>query len=162
MKMLQKSVKPVSTPNRGQVVRLPRYNRNFSILLNIILEMSEEKQHLLLQHALELSNKRLKKRVPCLIYAVFSVRDEEYNGFILDINYSGAFIETEKQFVLNSLISLSFFDPFAQHEIVLRGRILWQTASGIGVSFIFHYAAGKQLKSFLTELRKYEGQVIRY
>jgi hypothetical protein len=112
-----------------------KYNINFSRLLMLILDMSEEQQSMLLRMAQQLFDKRKNSRTSCLIPANYKIKDSSYTSFILDINDSGAFIETDDHFPIGKTIKLEFLDPFSRRFIELIGQIVWSNFHAIGVKF---------------------------
>ena len=60
---------------------IKKYNTDFSMLLKLILDMSEEQQSILLRQAQRLIDKREKYRTPCFIPAQYNVFDEPYSSF---------------------------------------------------------------------------------
>ena len=142
-------------------VKFKKYNTNFSQLLGLFFEMSEEKQKMLVEQAVKIRENRQKPRIPCLIYANYEILNTTYNGFILDITVDGAFIETDRRFEIGSAINIAFFNPFIDSEIDLTGKIIRETSTGIGIDFIDDTNSEKKLEDFLFELKKYDSQVIR-
>ena len=142
-------------------LKFKKYNTNFSQLLGLFFEMSEEKQKLLIEHAEKIRENRQNPRIPCLIYANYEILNTTYNGFILDITVNGAFIETDRRFEIDSAVDITFFNPFIDREIELKGKIIRETSTGIGIDFIDDTYSEKKLADFLFELKKYDSEVIR-
>ena len=115
--------------------KLTRYNTNFSRLLMLILDMSEEQQLLLLNHAKDIVDKRTKPRNPCLIPVNYTLEERNYASFILAINAFGAYIETNEAFPVGQEIDLTFFNPFSHKHIDLASEIIWSNTYAIGVKF---------------------------
>ena len=120
-----------------------RYNTNFSKLLMLILDMSEEQQsillHQLMQQVQQVDDKRKKNRIPCLIPANYRIVDNSYHSFILDINDTGAFIETNEVFPIGQLVKLEYFDPFNRKSSKEIGEIVWSGPHSFGVKFFNDY-----------------------
>ncbi len=114
---------------------IKKYNIGFSKLLMLILDMSEEQQSILLQKAQKLFDKRRKNRIPCLIPAYYYIYNNSYQSFILDINDSGAFIETNEGFPIGQSVILEYFDPFARKPLKLSGKIAWSGPHSSGIKF---------------------------
>ena len=57
-------------------------------------------------------DRRKEPRTPCLIPAHYNVNRQLYSSFILDMNETGAFIETDRSFPAGNKIVLKFLDPF--------------------------------------------------
>ncbi len=112
-----------------------KYNINFSKLLMLILDMSEEQQSMLLRMAQQVFDKRKNNRISCLIPANYKIQNSFYRSFILDINNSGAFIETDDHFPIGKTIKLEYLDPFSRRFSELIGQIVWSDSHAIGVKF---------------------------
>ena len=114
---------------------IKKYNTNFSALLKLILDMSEEQQSVLLRHAQGLFDKRKSNRVHCLIPAYYYVHNKSNHSFILDINDSGAFIETNEGYPVGLSVVLEYFDPFKRKPLKVSGKIVWSGLHSIGIKF---------------------------
>ena len=114
---------------------LKKYNTNFSALLKLILDMSEEQQSVLLQHAQGLFDKRKRNRIPCLIPTYYYVHNKSHHSFILDINDSGAFIETNEGYPVGYSVVLEYFDPFKRKPLKVSGKIVWSGPHSVGIKF---------------------------
>jgi hypothetical protein len=82
-------------------------------------------------------NRRKESRTPCLIPADYNINRRVYSSFILDINETGAFIETDRSFPTGDKIVLKFLDPYSRRSSLINGSIAWSSDAAIGV--IFHY-----------------------
>jgi len=131
--------------------KLKRYSTSFSRLLMLILDMSETQQLMLLNHAKGIVDKRSKPRNPCLIPAYYTLEQQNYISFILDINAFGAYIETSEPFPVGQRINLTFFNPFSHKHIDLAGQIIWSSAYAIGVKFNNLPRHRKDMITFFTE-----------
>ena len=114
---------------------IKKYNTNFSALLKLILDMSEEQQSVLLRHAQGLFDKRKSNRVHCLIPAYCYVHNKSNHSIILDINDSGAFIETNEGYPIGLSTILEYFDPFKRKPLKVSGKIVWSGPHSIGIKF---------------------------
>ena len=112
-----------------------RYNTTFPRLLNLILNMSEKEQLLLLKNAKSIIDERVLPRNPCLIPVNCRLKKRNCDGLILDINSYGAYIDTDEPFPIGQETDLIFFNPFSHKNVELNGKIIWSSASGIGVKF---------------------------
>ena len=112
-----------------------RYNTNFSRLLKLVLNMSEKEQLRLLEYAKSIIDERTAPRNSCLIPVNCSFKDRTFGGYILDINYYGAYVDTNEPCPTGLEIFLSFFNPFSYKNMDLSGKIIWSSTQGIGVSF---------------------------
>lgn len=130
--------------------KITRYSTSFSRLLMLILDMTEEQQWMLLNHAKDIVDKRTKPRNPCLIPVNYTMEQRNYNSFILDINAFGAYIETSKPFPVGQEINLMFFNPFSHKHIDLAGEIIWSSTYAIGVKFNNLPRTRKEMITFFT------------
>jgi Tfp pilus assembly protein PilZ len=71
----------------------------------------------------------------CLIPVTYKLEERNYNGYILDINAFGAYIETSEPFPIGQEINLTFFNLFSHKNMNLDGKIIWSNTYGIGVKF---------------------------
>jgi len=131
--------------------KIKRYSTSFSRLLMLILDMSEGQQLMLLNHAKDIVDKRTKPRNPCLIPVHYTLAQQNYNSFILDINAFGAYIETSEPFPVGQQINLTFFNPFSHKHIELAGQIIWSDAYAIGVKFNNLPRHRKDMINFFSE-----------
>ena len=115
---------------------MPKYNTTYSKLVSLILNLSEAEQKILLKEAQRFIGKRKKSRTPCLIPVEYEISAGSYFSFILDINDSGAFIETDERFPVGYILKLKYFDPFYRMHQDLQGEIIWNSSEGIGVKFL--------------------------
>ena len=115
---------------------MPKYNTTYSKLVSLILNLSEAEQKILLKEAQRFIGKRKKSRTPCLIPVEYEISAGSYFSFILDINDSGAFIETDERFPVGYILKLKYFDPFYRINQDLQGEIIWNSSEGIGVKFL--------------------------
>jgi len=130
--------------------KVTRYSTSFSRLLMMILDMTEEQQLLLLNHAKDIVDKRTKPRNPCLIPVEYTLDRRYYNSFILDINAFGAYIETNEPFPVGQELHLTFFNPFSHKHIDLAGEIIWSSTYAIGVKFNNLPRHRKEMITFFT------------
>jgi len=83
-------------------------------------------------------NRRRMPRSPCLIPAKYYIDEIPYLSFVLDINKSGAFIETDKCFDVGKKIFLDLIfqssQPTPGHKY-LYGTIKWSTDIHMGIQF---------------------------
>jgi len=84
------------------------------------------------------SNRRKEPRIPCLIPVHYKIYRGLYSSFILDINETGAFIETDRSFSSGDKIVLKFLDPYSRRSSLINGSIAWSSDSAIGVKFNYH------------------------
>ncbi len=110
-------------------------------LFKIVIDLSEEQQGTLLNHlqkkvhARNNSERRKLSRKPCLIPLTYLVRGRQFDGYILDINDQGVFIETGNAFFSGQEIIMTFAAPRNQKALTITGQIVWSSQEGIGVKF---------------------------
>jgi Tfp pilus assembly protein PilZ len=83
-------------------------------------------------------NRRKEPRTSCLIPAHYKINRQLYSSFILDINETGAFIETDRSFPAGDKIVLKFLDPYSRRTSLIKGSIAWSRDAAIGVKFNYH------------------------
>ena len=83
-------------------------------------------------------NRRKELRTPCLIPADYNINRRLYSSFILDINETGAFIETDRSFPSGDKVLLKFLDPYSRRSSLINGSIAWSSDAAIGVKFNYH------------------------
>jgi len=144
--MLAKKIKEL--PEERQLVLLKQLLKGDIVgtLFKLIGEMSAEKQALLLEQLQKSSAKvvsleeteialRDHNRKSCMLSTTYSVEDQNFKGFMLDISPAGTFIETNEAFSAGQQIKLSFALPNLPQQLNLTGEILWKGMLGIGVKF---------------------------
>ncbi|MBW2470036.1 MAG: PilZ domain-containing protein [Deltaproteobacteria bacterium] len=115
---------------------------NFSAqLFKLVIDLPEEQQVALLNHlqkkvhARHSRERRSQSRKPCLIPLTYLVRGRQFDGYILDINDHGVFIETGNAFFSGQEIIMTFSAPRNQKALTITGQIVWSSQDGIGVTF---------------------------
>ena len=83
-------------------------------------------------------NRRKELRTPCLIPADYNINLRIYSSFILDINETGAFIETDRSFPTGDKVVLKFLDPYSRRSSLINGSIEWSRDAAIGVKFNYN------------------------
>jgi len=78
---------------------------------------------------------RRYSRKSCMISIDYVVENRNFEGFMLDINPAGAFIETSDAFTEGQQIQLAFTLPNNPGRLTLTGEILWNSKLGIGIGF---------------------------
>jgi Tfp pilus assembly protein PilZ len=110
-------------------------------LFKLVIDLSEEQQTALLNHlqkkvhARQTSERRSHSRKPCLIPLTYRVRGRQFDGYILDINDHGVFIETGNAFFSGQEIIMTFAAPRNQKALTITGQIVWSSQDGIGIKF---------------------------
>jgi hypothetical protein len=115
------------------------YNTNYPKIISLILKMSDDQRSMLLEKARGLSNKRKTERLPCLIPAGFYINGNSYNGFLLDVNESGAFIDTNEGYPVGQTLRVEYFDPFKLKGCKYIAEVAWSGTFAIGVKFIENF-----------------------
>jgi len=116
---------------------LKKYNVVIPKLFQIILNLPEEKQLALLQHAEELlvKEKRAFIRKSCSIPVSYATYDRVYTNTIKNISQRGVFIETQRPLFVGEELILSFSMPGFGKPLKIKGEIVQVSRSGIGVEF---------------------------
>ena len=144
--MLAKQIKEL--PEERQIILLKQLLKRDIVgtLFKLIGEMSAEQQALLLEQLQNGSAKvvnleeteialRNHHRKSCMLNITYSVEQQNFESFMLDISPAGAFIETDEAFFAGQQIKLSFTLPNAPQPLNISGEILWKGMLGIGVKF---------------------------
>jgi Tfp pilus assembly protein PilZ len=116
---------------------LKKYNVVIPKLFQIILNLPEEKQLALLQHAEELlvKERRAFVRKSCSIPVSYATYDRVYSNIIKNISQKGVFIETQRPLFVGEELVLSFSMPGFGKPLKVKGEIVQVSRSGIGVEF---------------------------
>ncbi len=116
---------------------LKKYNVVIPKLFQIILNLPEEKQLSLLQHAEELliRERRAFIRKTCAIPVSYATYDRVYSNTIKNISQKGVFIETKRPLFVGEELVLSFSMPGFGRALKVKGEIVQVSRSGIGVEF---------------------------
>jgi Tfp pilus assembly protein PilZ len=116
---------------------LKKYNVVIPKLFQIILNLSEEKQLLLLEYAEELlvKERRAFVRKTCSIPVSYATYDRVYTNTIKNISQKGVFIETQRPLFVGEELLLSFSMPGIDKPLKVKGEIVQVNRSGIGVEF---------------------------
>ena len=110
-------------------------------LFKLVIDLSEEQKVDLLNHLQKKVHshnnieRRRHLRKPCLIPLTYLVRGRRFDGYILDINDHGVFIETGNAFFSGQEIIMTFDAPRNQKALTITGQIVWSSQDGIGVKF---------------------------
>ncbi len=116
---------------------LKKYNVVIPKLFQIILNLPEEKQLALLQHAEDLlvKERRAFIRKSCSIPVSYATYDRVYSNTIKNISQKGVFIETKRPLFVGEELILSFTMPGFGKAFKVKGEIVQVSRSGIGVEF---------------------------
>ncbi len=116
---------------------LKKYNVVIPKLFQIILNLPEEKQLALLQHAEELlvKERRAFIRKSCSIPVSYATYDRVYSNTIKNISQRGVFIETQRPLFVGEELTMSFSMPGFGKPLKVKGEIVQVSRSGIGVEF---------------------------
>ena len=115
-------------------------------LLGLINKMSDDEQLTLLERLQEQPIDsvlpveteialRGHSRKSCMISTDYVVEGHNFEGFMLDISPTGAFIETGEVFSAGQQIQLAFSLPNNLGQLTMAGEILWNGKLGIGLQF---------------------------
>ena len=116
---------------------LKKYNVVIPKLFQIILNLPEEKQLALLQHAEELlvRERRAFIRKSCSIPVSYATYDRVYSNTIKNISQRGVFIETKRPLFVGEELVMSFTMKGFGKPLKVKGEIVQVSRSGIGVEF---------------------------
>ena len=116
---------------------LKKYNVVIPKLFQIILNLPEEKQLALLQHAEELlvRERRAFIRKSCSIPVSYATYDRVYSNTIKNISQRGVFIETTRPLFVGEELVMSFTMQGFGKPLKIKGEIVQVSRSGIGVEF---------------------------
>jgi Tfp pilus assembly protein PilZ len=116
---------------------LKKYNVVIPKLFQIILNLPEEKQLALLQHAEELlvKERRAFIRKTCSIPVSYATYDRVYSNTIKNISQKGVFIETQRPLFVGEELIMSFSLQGFGKPLKVKGEIVQVSRSGIGVEF---------------------------
>ena len=116
---------------------LKKYNVVIPKLFQIILNISEDKQLLLLKYAEELlvKERRAFIRKTCSIPVSYATYDRVYTNTIKNISQKGVFIETHRPLFVGEELLLSFSIASIDKPLRVNGEIVQVNRSGIGVEF---------------------------
>ena len=116
---------------------LKKYNVVIPKLFQIILNLPEEKQVALLQHAEELlvKERRAFIRKSCSIPVSYATYDRVYSNTIKNISQKGVFIETQRPLFVGEELLMSFSMKGFGKPLKVKGEIVQVSRSGIGVEF---------------------------
>ena len=116
---------------------IKKYNVIIPKLFQIILNISEDKQLLLLQYAEDLlvKERRAFVRKTCSIPVSYATYDRVYSNTIKNISQKGVFIETQRPLFVGEELLLSFSMDGIDKPLKIKGEIVQVNRSGIGVEF---------------------------
>jgi hypothetical protein len=114
---------------------IKKYNTFYARLLMLALDMSKTQQKAVLDFAQNVLDKRRECRKDCLVPIRYTVDNKNYTGFILDLNRSGAYIETDQYFLSGQYLYLNFVNPFSGKKIRAISEIVWSRPDAMGVKF---------------------------
>jgi len=115
-------------------------------LLGLISKMSDDQQSALLDRLQDQPINSVNpeeteialrghSRKSCMISTDYRVDGCNFEGFMLDISPTGAFIETSEAFSAGQQIQLAFSLPNTPGQLTMTGEILWIGKLGIGLQF---------------------------
>jgi len=114
-----------------------KYNVVISKLFQMIIELNEEQQKELLDHAeqLILKEKRENIRKSCNIPVNYAADDHVYANQITNISANGLFIETPRPLIKGDEVIMAFKLDGFDKSLKLRGEIARANQAGIGVTY---------------------------
>ena len=114
-----------------------KYNVVIPKLFQLVLNLSEEKQTVLLKYAEDLLTveRRAYIRKSCSITVSYATYDRHYTDTIKNISQRGVFIETRRPLFVGEEVAMSFSMAGFDKPVKVRGEIVQVNRSGIGVEF---------------------------
>lgn len=114
-----------------------KYNVVISKLFQMIIELNEEQQQELLDHAEQLivKEKRENIRKSCNIPVNYAAADHVYANEITNISATGLFIETPCPLIKGDEVIMAFKLDGFDKSLKLRGEIARANQTGIGVTY---------------------------
>ena len=85
---------------------------------------------------MEIMEKRVNQRMTCLALIDFGYRGKFLRGFIKNLSFDGAFIETCGPLTIGEKLFMTFQDPFFKKQVKTSGEIVWSRKNGCGVKFL--------------------------
>mgnify|MGYP001124049180 CR=1 FL=1 len=137
-------------------VELKKYNIRIAKLLDVILNMNEEQQQTILQHAEDLvrGDRRFSNRKSCDLPANFATTDRTHKGYIKNISNQGVFIESRAPIIIGEAVLMVFKVNRDSKAVKLKGEIAHATRWGIGVEFTAKGARfDQQIKNLIQQIR---------
>jgi Tfp pilus assembly protein PilZ len=114
-----------------------KYNVVISQLFQIIIELNEEQQKQLLDHAQQLlvKEKRRDIRRSCDIPVNYAANDHVYSNKITNISANGLFIDARRPLLKGDEVIMAFKLDGFDKSLKLRGEIARANQTGIGVTY---------------------------
>jgi Tfp pilus assembly protein PilZ len=114
-----------------------KYNVVISQLFQIIIELNEEQQKQLLDHAEQLlvKEKRRDIRRSCDIPVNYAANDHVYANKITNISANGLFIDARRPLIRGDEVIMAFKLDGFDKSLKLRGEIARANQAGIGVTY---------------------------
>jgi len=121
----------------AQINAIKKYNVVISKLFQTVIELGEEQQLALLQHAEELlvEEKRTNFRKSCTIPISFAAYNRVYSNHIKNISPTGLFIETRRPLIVGDEIIMTFRLEGFEKPLKVKGEVAHATRQGVGVEF---------------------------
>ncbi len=143
---LTKKIKELPEERQWILLRQLLDGNIIATLHGLISKMSDDEQLALLERLQDQPNNSLNPeeteialrshtRKSCMISTDYVVESRNFEGFMLDINPAGAFIETSEAFTAGQQIQLAFSLPNNPGQMNVSGEILWKGKLGIGLKF---------------------------
>lgn len=121
----------------AQEKRTKKINATISNLFQIVIQLEEEQQKELLDHADQLlvKERRQNLRKSCNIPINYASSDRVYSNQISNISANGLFIDTNQPIMTDNDLIMTFrLEGFAK-SLKIRGKIARTTEKGVGVEF---------------------------
>ena len=95
--------------------------------------------------------RRRQSREACTVLVDYTLKEQVYKDFILNISGGGALIATSRRFLLGEEVTLAFPDPITKEHCRITGKIVWEGPQGIGVKFESIAVEDKELDHYGSE-----------
>jgi Tfp pilus assembly protein PilZ len=81
------------------------------------------------------NERRRQTREACTILMDYTIKEQAYKDFILNISRGGALIATSRRFLIGEKVELAFPHPDTKEHCTINEEIVWEGPQGIGVKF---------------------------
>ncbi|MHA2315111.1 MAG: PilZ domain-containing protein [Candidatus Hermodarchaeia archaeon] len=95
--------------------------------------------------------RRRQTREACTVLVDYTIKEQVYKDFILNITRGGALIATSRGFLPGEEVRLAFPDPISKEHCRITGEIVWEGPQGIGVKFKSIAVEDRELDLYASE-----------
>jgi Tfp pilus assembly protein PilZ len=79
--------------------------------------------------------RRRQSREACAVLVDYTLKEQVYKDFMINISRGGALIATSRRFLPGEEVKLAFPDPVTKEHCRITGEIVWEGPQGVGVKF---------------------------